>query len=62
MQLVQGVYAFCSTDKGSHKFRPAEVTVADAEEVIQETYSLTEILLRLYLSLDKNKQTKEKSQ
>ncbi len=62
MQLVQGVYAFCSTDKGSHKFRPAEITVADAEEVMQETYSLTEILLRLYISWDKNKQTKEKSQ
>lgn len=56
MQLIQGVYAFCSTDKGSHKFGPQEITVVDAEEAMQETYSLIEILLRHYLLWDKDKQ------
>lgn len=54
MQFLQGVYALCSTDKGSHKFGPQEITIIDAEEALRETYTAVNILLRYYLLWNKN--------
>lgn len=54
-RLTQGVYSFCSSDKGSHKFEAQKIEVEDCIEAMQETYLLLEILLRKYLSWKKRK-------
>jgi hypothetical protein len=52
-RLARGVYAFCSSDKGKHKFKAPKITVDDCIEAMQETYLLLEILLRNYLAFEK---------
>ena len=52
-RLAQGVYSFCSSDKGKHKFKASKITLDDCVEAMQETYLLLEILLRNYLAFEK---------
>jgi hypothetical protein len=47
--LANGVYCFCSSDKGSHKFRNEKVAIDDCLETMQETYLILEILMGRYL-------------
>ncbi len=51
--LTNGVYSFCSSDKGSHKFRNEKVSIDDCLEAMQETYLILEILLGRYLLIKK---------
>jgi hypothetical protein len=51
--LTNGVYSFCSSDKGSHKFRNEKVSIDDCLEAMQETHLILEILLKRYLLIKK---------
>jgi len=48
-KLVKGVYHFCCSDKGSHKFKAEKIAMEDCIEALQETYLLLEILLRNFI-------------
>jgi hypothetical protein len=54
-RLAQGVYSFTSL-KGSHKYEASKVTVYDAENALEHTYSLVEMLVERYLQLRKESQ------